>query len=107
MNGQSIPIACDMNAFTSDQRSRYNKVLGQLSGAVEEVKELPNGYAFRYKTDGDTWMRAAEYADLERRCCPFFDFALERESDEGVVWLKLTGREGVKAFLTEQIQQTQ
>ncbi len=106
MSEQTVPVACDMNAFTPEQRLRYNEVSSHLRQATEEAKELSNGYAFRYNTNEDTWMKAAEYVDLERRCCPFFAFALERESGSGAVWLKLTGREGVKAFLTEQIQRT-
>ena len=94
MNQQAIPIACDMDAFTPEQRQRYDEVSSHLRQATEEVIELPDGYAFRYRTDETTWLKAAEYVDLERRCCPFFAFALELEPESGAVWLKLTGREG-------------
>ena len=97
------PIACDMNAFTPEQRRRYDEVSSRLRQMTEEVVELPDGYAFRYKTDETTWLKAAEYVDLERRCCPFFAFALELEPG-GTVWLKLTGREGAKVFLTSQME---
>ena len=106
MSEQTVPIACNMNAFTPEQRQRHTEVSSQLKRATEEVKELSNGYAFRYRTDENTWMKAAEYVDLERRCCPFFAFALEREPESGTVWLKLTGQKGVKAFLAEQFQLT-
>ena len=71
--------------------------------ATREVRELADGYAFRYATDETIWLAAAEYVDLERRCCPFFSFALKREA-EGAVWLELTGQEGVKEFLATQLQ---
>ena len=106
MNGKTIPIACDMEAFTPEQRRRHSDLSEELRQTTEEVKELSNGYAFRYKRDENTWMRVAEYVDLERRCCPFFSFDLKREAESGDVWLSLTGREGVRAFLAEQIERS-
>jgi hypothetical protein len=40
---------------------------------------------------------------LEKLCCPFLNFTLEVEAENGSVWLGLTGREGVKAFVREEI----
>jgi hypothetical protein len=36
-------------------------------------------------------------------CCPFFDFRLELRAD-GVLWLSLTGPEGVKDLLRAEMQ---
>lgn len=36
------------------------------------------------------------------RCCPFFDFDLIVEREGGSMWFRLTGREGVKAFIREE-----
>lgn len=104
MSEQTIPIACDMTALSPEQRQRHAVLSGQLLQTAVEVKELQNGYAFRYVSDRQTWLAAAEYVDLERRCCPFFAFALECEPAGGPVWLRLTGREGVKEFLAAQIE---
>jgi len=32
-------------------------------------------------------------------CCPFFDIDLRVEKEGGPLWLRLTGREGVKQFI--------
>jgi len=37
--------------------------------------------------------------DLERKCCPFFDFELDLHGEDGGLWLILKGREGVKQFI--------
>jgi hypothetical protein len=97
-----ISIACNLAAFTSEQRHRHTALSQQLAQVVQEVRELTDGYAFRYKTDETTWLLAAEYVDLERRCCPFFTFTLIREAG-GEVWLQLTGPQGVKDFLVTQL----
>jgi hypothetical protein len=46
-------------------------------------------------------MAAAEWVSYERKCCPFFTFALEQSADGGPVWLRITGPEGVKVFIRE------
>jgi hypothetical protein len=44
-----------------------------------------------------------DWVALERRCCPFFGFAIEVEPDGGPIWLSLTGDEGVKDFIRLEI----
>ena len=98
----AIPIACDLTAFTADERERHSAVSSQVAAIVEEVQNLPDGYAFRYRTDASTWMLVAEFAELEGRCCPFFNFTLERVA-AGPVWLRLTGGPGVKEFIASEM----
>ena len=64
MKNQSFTIACDMTALSPQQRQHHATLSRQLSHATAEVKELPDGYAFRYETDEQTWS-AAEYVDFE------------------------------------------
>jgi hypothetical protein len=47
-------------------------------------------------------MTAAEWVSLERKCCPFLAFEIEQPKDQGPVWLRITGPEGVKAFIEEE-----
>lgn len=95
-------IACTMSALTTEQRQRRATLADQITMNAE-VNELPNGYAFSFAND-EIWMTVAEFVDLERRCCPFFAFALEREM-KGTVTLRLTGPEGTKAFIVTEIMQ--
>jgi hypothetical protein len=90
---------CRLDALDTAERARYQELRKQLHAGVQEVKELPNGYAFRLSADSRTILLAAEWITFERRCCPFFNFALDIESEKQSLWLNATGREGVKAFM--------
>jgi hypothetical protein len=92
-------FACSLTALTAEQRKRHAELRKTLGESVKEVQELPDGYAFRLPDDAKTILSAAEFISYEKLCCPFFKFNLEIESDGKPVWLKLTGREGVKQFL--------
>jgi hypothetical protein len=85
-----------MNAFTADERRRYDALRAKVTGAIDRVTELPNGFRCRLGllvTAGE----AAEWMALEQRCCPFLTLTLELE--EGATWLALTGGAGVKDVL--------
>lgn len=97
------PIACDLTAMDAEQRERHRTLSGQIETSVEEIRELPDGYALRLPADASTVLMAAEFITLDRLCCPFFTFALEVEPEGGPIWLRLTGREGVKEFLQAEL----
>ena len=95
-------FACDMTALTKSERAHHQRLARTLLVAVEERRELSNGYAFRLPPR--TLMSAAEWISRERRCCPFFTFELEVPRDAGPLWLRVTGSEGVKAFIRAEFQ---
>ena len=96
------PIACDMSVLSPVQRERHLAASRQLFSTLKQTRELSNGYEFRI--DGPTAiLQAAEFISLEKVCCPFLNFEIEVEAENGPVWLRLTGREGVKAFVREEI----
>jgi len=96
-------MACDMSAIEPGLRARHVATGGHLLRAAAEVRELADGYAFRLPNESDTLLKAAEFISLERLCCPFLRFSLEVEAEGGPVWFELTGREGVKAFVREEV----
>jgi hypothetical protein len=93
------PFACDMSALTSEERARHHALAQKLRPAVLEFTELPDGYAARLPSDPAMVLCAAEFITLERLCCPFFTLALEVENDRGPLWMRITGREGIKPFI--------
>ncbi len=93
------PIACNLTALNKEQRKRHQTLTAELRGLVQEIRELPDGYALRLPADEATIQKAAEWITLERRCCPFLAFTLEVGRESGPLSLSLTGREGVKPFL--------
>ena len=95
--GGNKHFACDMAALTKAERATHHQLSQRLFGAVEDQRELRNGYAFRLPAK--TFMAAAQWVALERRCCPFFAFELELAEDGGPLWLRVTGAEGIKEFI--------
>lgn len=93
------PFACNMTALNGDRKKRVLELLNELKTKRQEIKELPDGYSFRYRMDSDTFLKAAEFITLERLCCPFFEFALIVEKENGAMWMQLRGRAGIKDFI--------
>jgi hypothetical protein len=94
----ATPFACDRNALTAEARKRHFDELGPKLRAIHQtIRELPDGYDFQFPVDAApvVW----EWAAGERLCCPFFDVGVRFEREGGGLWLRLTGREGVKAFI--------
>jgi hypothetical protein len=84
-----IPIAC---ALSDPERARRIAALeAEIFAAAQEIRELPEGYAFRFPSDGDWLTRLAAFILDERQCCPFFTFELVVERGGGPIWLRLLG----------------
>ena len=99
--GDGAGFACDMRAMTKEQRTEHAQLARELFAAVKEQRELKDGYAFRLPAE--RWLDTARWADLERRCCPFFAFELTSARDGGALWLRVTGKPGVKAFMRAEL----
>ena len=97
------PFACNMQAISAEERPRHLTVIEQMKQAVKEVKELPDGYAFRFDASQPTILLVSEFIARERACCPFFTFELLVERNNGPLWLNLRGREGVKEFIIAEL----
>lgn len=103
MTEKESPFACDMTAIAPEQRGAHLATIEKLFRSVESLGELPNGFAFQLPNQSDFLLLVAEFISLERLCCPFFGFEVEVEREGGSLWLKLTGREGVKPFILAEI----
>jgi hypothetical protein len=94
-----VPFACNLKAFTAQERAHHRKLSDQLMPAVLAARELNDGYALQVESSKVPLVELAQWVELERKCCPFFDFQLDWHSGDGVLWLSLKGREGVKQFI--------
>ena len=90
---------CNTKALNKTERERYKQLTGKLATARTETKELSDGYAFRLKSEVVALSEVAEWISWERKCCPFFAFEITLERDNGPLWLKLRGTDGVKVFI--------
>jgi hypothetical protein len=97
---ENQPLACVANAVPADKQEYWVKeIVPKLYRAVEEIQELPNGWALRFPSTAEILTLAAEDLHIERLCCPFVKYTLEIEPNYGPFWLRMTGGEGVKDFL--------
>jgi len=96
---QKYPFACNMLALKTEERKRHIEVTKRLRGATKEERELPDGYGFRFLPDQPTILLVSEFIARERLCCPFFTFEMVVEPEDGPLWMRLRGAEGVKDFI--------
>jgi hypothetical protein len=91
-------VACRLDAIAPPERRRHAELLAALRAAVEEVRELPDGFAFRFADEGAAVLE--EWLPLERLCCPFLDLSRDGAAPS---WLRVTGPEGTKEFLRSEL----
>lgn len=97
MDNSILPMACSLT--DSELRERRNTVLQKAGRKALEVREIENGYAYRFPSDDDSLMEITSLVSLERKCCPFLQFRITVEAGSGDLWLELSGAEGTKEFL--------
>lgn len=97
------PFICVLDGLNAEQRQRQSMLMKQMQQSMREMSEIADGYTFRFDGNADNIMMLAEFISLERLCCPFFNFELEVSSGKDSVWLRMTGREGVKDFLKAEL----
>jgi hypothetical protein len=90
---------CNLKALTTKERARHVLLTLEIERARVETIELANGFAFRFQDSAVSLADLAEWVSAERKCCPFFDFEIELQGNNGPLWLKLRGKDGVKAFM--------
>lgn len=90
---------CDRSAIAPDQLKRKVELGQVLRSSVRHVRELPDGFEFELGRGPGGFQEAAEWASLERLCCPFFDIGLQLRRQQGPTLLRLTGEAGVKQFI--------
>jgi hypothetical protein len=90
---------CNLKALSVKERARHMLLTLEIERARVETIELGNGFAFRFQDGTISLAELAEWVSAERKCCPFFDFEIELQGNNGPLWLKLRGKDGVKAFM--------
>jgi hypothetical protein len=93
------PIACNLKALTPEQRKSLEQRGERVISAIASVRELKDGYAFQVEPVKATLIDVAQWLDLWRRCCPFYEFRIDYHAADGGIWLSVTGRPGVKEYL--------
>jgi hypothetical protein len=93
---EETPIACKL---TGEERAERGDTVKNLFDETEEVRELDDGYAFRFAGSNAMAARLLAFTLDERRCCPFFTFELVFTPNEGNIWVQLRGSAAIKEFV--------
>jgi hypothetical protein len=98
--GETVPpIACNMKALTSPQRKQLGQMGEHVISAITASRELNDGYAFRVDPAKASLMDVAQWLELWRRCCPFYEFQIDFHAADASLWLSVKGRPGVKEYI--------
>lgn len=92
------PLACTLDMFTREQREDHIRVTTKLVNAMQNVREIQNGYEFVFPNETQVITGIAEFIANERLCCPFLEFGLNVKSNEPSLWLSLRGPVGTQEF---------
>ncbi len=79
---------------------RGEELAGGLFTAVEEIAELPDGYADRFANDGHL-PALLEFIAAEHRCCPFLTFEIAFAPHAAPLWPRLRAAPGATAFVAD------
>ena len=92
-------VTCKLT--TPELQKRKATVIAELKAMVLERHELNDGYSFKFNGSDHTIDRLIEFIKSERMCCDFFTFQLTIEEDFAI--LAITGPNGTKVFLQEEV----
>lgn len=90
---------CNIKALTPAERVHHHELTEKLISSRKEVVEIERGYEFQYSPSDVSLAELADWVVAEAKCCPFFDFHIDLEREGVLLCLRLTGDEGIKAFI--------
>jgi hypothetical protein len=95
---------CNVKALTPEERARHTQLTEKLLAARKEIVETAKGYEFQFSPKSVSLAELADWVSAESKCCPFFDFHIDLEGEGSLLCLRLTGEEGIKAFIRAEFQ---
>jgi len=95
---------CNIKALTPEERAHHKVLTEKLMKVRKDIVEMANGYDFQYGPGDVSLEELVDWVKAEAKCCPFFDFHIDVEHEGKLFCLRLTGEEGVKAFIRNEFQ---
>ena len=90
---------CNTKALTPAEREHHKQLTEKLLAERKKIIEMEKGYEFQFNPANVSIAEVADWVMAESKCCPFFDFHMDLEQEGKLVCLRLTGEEGIKAFI--------
>lgn len=97
--GGDPPIACNLKALNPAERKQLETLGGHVIAAIVSSRDLSDGYSFRIDPAKASLVDVAEWLDVWRRCCPFYEFQVDFHAADATIWLSVKGRPGVKEYI--------
>ncbi len=94
-----LPIACNLDALSPEQRSREQALLAEFRTLFRNPEETAQGFRVAVTAEPALLARLGEFLALERVCCPFLTFDLSVSAAQGPVTLHVHGGPETKRFL--------
>ena len=94
---------CNIKALSPAERASHKQLTDKLMASRKDTVESEKGYEFQYSPKDVSLAELAEWVVAEGKCCPFFDFHIDLEREGGLLCLRLTGAEGIKAFIRAEL----
>jgi hypothetical protein len=95
---------CNTKALQPAERARHKELTEKLLNIRKKVVETEKGYELQYSPADVSLLELAEWVVAEGKCCPFFDFHIDLEREGALLCLRLTGEDGIKAFIRAEFQ---
>lgn len=98
-----VPIACNAAALTTTERTESLALQKQLFAAVIHRDEQRDGFVLEIDEQRVAFGSLARWVELERRCCPFLEFAIVVERNHAATRLYLRGSPAAKELIRGEI----
>lgn len=93
---------CNTKALTPEERAHHKQITERLLAARTQTVEIEKGYEFQFSPTDVSLAEMADWVAAESKCCPFFDFHIDLEREGRLLCLRLTGEQGIKAFIRDE-----
>lgn len=96
---QKKVLACKLTS--TELQRRKEEIIAALKEKIVEKVELKDGYKYRFENTKLMKLQISSFIKSEKQCCDFFEFEFTEAGSN--LWLQMTGPEGVKDFMKEEL----
>lgn len=94
-------LSCKLTS--SALRERKATVISSLRKKLAIKKDIPGGFEYIFPGSDEIIDELVDFIKSERQCCNFFQFNLNISGDTNEVRLSITGPEGSRRFLENEL----
>jgi len=104
MPDSPLKLFCDLGALDPAQRARRAELARLVRANTTRVVEGAIGFTLHLRRDDAVLRQAAEFVELERKCCSFLELVLREDAATGDTVLEVGGGVGAKAFIVAEME---